>query len=80
MYYICMPFAPEENKLGKSVGAIIYYVCNLLVYVGCYFCIFIDARALHFVLGIALVCALFLSITATIVWNLGVKTFKVKDK
>lgn len=80
MYYVCMPFSPDENKIGKSVGAIIYYVCNLLVYVGCYFCIFIDARALHFVLGIALVCALFLSITATIVWNFGVKTFKVKDK
>lgn len=80
MYYICMPFAPDENKIGKSLGAIIYYVCNMLIYVGCYFCIFIDARALHFVLGIALVCALFLSISVTIVWNFGVKTFKVKDK
>ena len=80
MYYICMPFAPEENKIGKSLGAITYYICNILVYVGCYFCIFIEARALHFVLGIALVCALFLSISATVVWNFGIKTFKVKDK
>ena len=80
MYYICMPFAPQENKMGKSLGAIIYYVCNGLLYVGCYFFIFMDARALHFCLGIALVCALFMSIAATVVWNVGVKTFKVKDK
>ena len=80
MYYICMPFAPEENKIGKSIGAIIYYICNGLVYVGCYFFIFVDARALHFLLGIALICAVFMSIAATLVWNLGLKTFKVKDK
>ena len=80
MYYMCMPFAPEEGRIGKSVGAIIYLICNILVYAGCYLCIFVEARALHFVLVIALLCAVFMSLTATIVWNFGVKTFKNKQK
>ena len=79
MYYICMPFAMEEDAIAKNLGSILYMVFNGLMYLVGYGCIFIETTSVFFTLGVALVFAIFISASATMVAWKAVKTFRIKD-
>ncbi len=79
MYYICMPFALDEDEISKSLGSILYMVCNGLMYLVGYACIFIETTSIFFALGVGLVFAVFISVSATLVVKLAGKTFRIKD-
>ena len=79
MYYICMPFAMEEDTIAKNVGSILYMIFNGLMYLVGYGCIFIETTSVIFTLGVALVFAIFISVSATLVAWKAVKTFRIKD-
>ena len=79
MYYICMPFASDEDSIAKNVGSILYMVFNGLMYLVGYGCIFIETTSVVFTLGVALVFAIFISVSATVVAIKAVKTFRIKD-
>ena len=79
MYYICMPFAMEEDAIAKNVGSILYMVFNGLMYLVGYGCIFIETTSIMFTLSVALVFAIFISVSATLVAWKAVKTFRIKD-
>lgn len=76
MYYICMPF----GKNGEETrGRVVYNFVNIFMYVLCYACIFIQTTSLFFTLAAALVLAITLSVTATIVAGVAIKNFKIND-
>lgn len=79
MYYICMPFATDEDAISKSLGSILYMIFNGLMYLVGYGCIFIETTSIIFTLGVALVFAIFLAASATIVAAMAYKTFRIKD-
>lgn len=79
MYYICMPFALDEDEISKTPGSILYMVFNGLMYLVGYGCIFIETTSIYFALVVALVYAIFISVSATIVATKAVKTFRIKD-
>lgn len=79
MYYLCMPFSENEEYVDKNVGSIMYRVVNIGMYVGCYFCIFIETTSLYFTLVVALIFAVLLAVSATIIAFNGHKTFRIKS-
>lgn len=78
MYYICMPFSENEEHVDTNIGSIMYRVINLVMYAGCYFCIFINTTALYFTLTTTLFFAVFLAVSSTIVAFNGHRTFRLK--
>ena len=76
MYYICMPFGKDETE---TKGRIIYNFVNIFMYVMCYACIFIQTTSLFFTLASALVLAITLSVTATIVAGIAIRNFRIKE-
>ncbi len=78
MYYLCMPFSENEEHVDTNAGSIMYRVVNIGMYVGCYFCIFINTTALYFTLAAGLVFAVLLSVAATIIAFNGHRTFHLK--
>ena len=79
MYYICMPFSTDEDSISKSIGSILYMVFNFLMYLVGYACIFIETTSIFFALGVGLVFAIFISVSATIVARFAINTFHIKD-
>ncbi len=78
MYYLCMPFSENEEHVDTNIGSIMYRVINLGMYVGCYFCVFINTTALYFTLAAALVFSVFLAVASTIIAFNGHRTFRLK--
>lgn len=76
MYYICMPFGEDEKE---TKGSVIYNFVNIFMYVLCYACIFIQTTSLYFTLASALVMAVTLSVTATIVAGVAIRNFRSKE-
>lgn len=71
-----MPF----GKNGEETrGRVVYNFVNIFMYVLCYACIFIQTTSLFFTLAAALVLAITLSVTATIVAGVAIKNFKIND-
>ncbi len=73
MYYIFQPY--NSNVEDKNP---VYSVINILMYVGCYFCLGIETTSLWFILGVGLALAVMLAASVTLIVKLAPRTFRIK--
>ena len=75
-HHVIYGFGEDEKE---TKGSVIYNFVNIFMYVLCYACIFIQTTSLYFTLASALVMAVTLSVTATIVAGVAIRNFRSKE-
>ena len=72
-YYMFQPY-----NLSARTSNYIYSSLNILMYIGTYAIIFVDANSLRFTLCIGLAVAVILAGAVALISNIGYKTFKIR--